>query len=393
VDPLRILLVEDDPADAELLIREIRRSGCRAEFDRVQTAEAMRAALERDAWDAILADYSLPQFSGRAALALMHEMELDLPFIIVSGTVGEDTAVDAMRAGAHDFILKDRLARLVPAIEREVRDGASRREQLRARERIEAERERLLAQLQDTVRARDTFLGIASHELKTPVAILELQLHILRKYGSRDPGRNGSDDVGAALSAISRQTARLRMLIGNVLDVVDITSGEMALVRERVDVGEIANAVVTRVRCDQRPEPVIQLDAESVVSFWDRARIESVIWNLVSNAVKFGDGKPVDVAVKRNGSSMRLTVSDRGIGLSPEERDRIFDKFERAVSERQYGGLGLGLWIVRQIVEAHGGTIDVISEPARGSTFVVDLPLGDQTVNREPGTDAVRENS
>jgi len=111
------------------------------------------------------------------------------------------------------------------------------------------------------------------------------------------------------------------------------------------------------------------------VGVWDRLRIESVVANLVSNAVKFGEGKPITVAVSSDGLVARLAVTDQGIGLSPEQQRRIFEKFERAVSERQYGGFGLGLWIVRQIVEAHEGSILVASEMGKGSTFIVELPI------------------
>src|SRR5437867_1329376 len=132
--PLRVLIVEDCEDDAELLLRELRRGGYAPAFERVDTPEAMSAALARESWDIVIADYSLPQFSRLAALNLVQERALDLPFIIVSGAIGEDTAVAAMKAGAHDYLLKGNLARLVPAIERELREAESRRERRRAEE-------------------------------------------------------------------------------------------------------------------------------------------------------------------------------------------------------------------------------------------------------------------
>lgn len=112
-----------------------------------------------------------------------------------------------------------------------------------------------------------------------------------------------------------------------------------------------------------------------LVGKWDRLRIEQIITNLVSNALKFGQGKEVVVSATSDGESARIQVVDSGIGLSPEDQVRIFQKFERAVPVRHFGGFGLGLWVVRQIVEALGGTISVESEPGRGSTFTVELPL------------------
>ena len=138
-EPLRVLIVEDSEDDAALLVRELRRGGWAPRFERVETAEEMRAALDREPWDLVVADYALPQFSAPAALAIIRECRLDLPFIIVSGTIGEDTAVAAMKAGAHDYLMKGNYARLVPAIERELREDRARRE----RAKLEGERRAL----------------------------------------------------------------------------------------------------------------------------------------------------------------------------------------------------------------------------------------------------------
>jgi signal transduction histidine kinase len=367
------LIVEDSERDALLLVREIRRGGYDPVFERVETASGMRAALERDSWDVVLSDYAMPQFSAPAALALIKEVGLDVPFIILSGTIGEETAVEAMKAGAHDFMIKDRLARLLPAIEREVREAQHRRERIAERARTEAEREKLLTELREAVHARDVFLTIASHELRTPLTALQIQLHLLQRPGRRSPDKG--EELDAALEMIARQVTRLRTLIDNLLDVVHITSGRMTLSRESVNLGDLVSEVIAQLRHMTRSKPDITVEAERVVGVWDRIRIESVTANLISNAVKFGEGKPIKVALSSDGCMARLAVVDHGIGLSPELQSRIFEKFERAVSERHYGGFGLGLWIVRQIVEAHGGSIHVTSETGKGSTFVVELPL------------------
>jgi len=141
--PLRVLIVEDSEDDADLLLRELRRGGYAPAFERVDTPGAMRAALDRNSWDIVLSDFSLPQFSGLAALALLQERGPDLPFILLSGTIGEETAVAAMKAGAHDFMLKGHLARLVPAIERELREAGERR----ARRQAELDLQRLNVEL------------------------------------------------------------------------------------------------------------------------------------------------------------------------------------------------------------------------------------------------------
>jgi DNA-binding NtrC family response regulator len=134
--PLRVLIVEDSEDDALLLIRDLKKGGYDPVYDRVETAEAMRAALRKEPWDVILCDYRLPQFNGLAAIALLKETNIDIPLIIVSGAIGEETAVECMRYGAHDYVMKGNLSRLVPAIERELKEAESRSERKRAEEAL-----------------------------------------------------------------------------------------------------------------------------------------------------------------------------------------------------------------------------------------------------------------
>jgi signal transduction histidine kinase len=377
---LRVLLVEDSEPDTRLLVRELCRGGYTLTLERVQTADDMRAALKAQTWDIVVSDYVMPSFSAPAALAVLKESGLDIPFIIVSGTIGEDTAVEAMRSGAQDFMIKGNLARLLPAIEREVREAKSRRQRLAENARNEAERDRLVCELREAVHVRDTFLGIAAHELKTPLSSLKLQIRLLQKADRGTGAPMSVQELESAVEMIARQATRLQVLIENLLDVVQITSGRMNLDREPVDLSNVVRDVVMAHVQTNRSSPQIVVDAGEVVGLWDRVRLESVIGNLVSNAVKFGEGKPIRISVSSDDSMARIVVSDHGIGIRADEQARIFEKFERAVSERHYGGFGLGLWIVRQIVEAHGGRIRVASEAGQGSTFVVELPLSFLTV-------------
>ena len=373
--PLRVLIVEDSEDDALLLARELGSRGYEPIVERVETADDMRAALNRRSWDIVVSDYSMPSFSGPAALSVLKESHLDIPFIIVSGTIGEETAVEAMRAGAHDFMIKGKLARLLPAIERGIREAESRREGIAERARNETERDRLLNELREAVRVRDTFLAIAAHELKTPLTALQLQIRLLQKSDVRTRAAMSAQELEQAVEMIARQTTRLHVLIENFLEVVNITSGHMDLDRAPVDLRQVVNDIVALDHLGRSgPAIVVDLDGQAV-GLWDRVRLESVIGNLVSNAVKFGEGKPISIAVSCDGSTARVVVTDNGIGIAREEQARIFGKFERAVSERHYGGFGLGLWVARQIVEAHGGSIRVASEAGKGSTFVVELPL------------------
>jgi signal transduction histidine kinase len=174
--------------------------------------------------------------------------------------------------------------------------------------------------------------------------------------------------------------ARLASLIDELLDVSRISEGRLSLQPERLDLAELAREIAARFAEEKRAAPPIAVRAEGpVVGQWDRRRLEQVVENLVSNAVKYGAGSPVEVEVALDGSA-RLTVADGGAGIAARDQARIFERFERAVPSRTVAGLGLGLWIVREIVTASGGTVSVESELNRGSKFTVRLPL-DQAAN------------
>jgi signal transduction histidine kinase len=376
VERLRTLIVEDSESDAELLVRHLKRNGYDVVHQRVQTAQAFAAALRAHEWDVILSDYSMPDFDVATALRILKDGERDVPFIIVSGIVGDETAAAAMRAGAHDFFLKDRLDRLPSAIERELGDARVRLEKRNAIELLkESER-----QLRTAVKARDEFLSIASHELRTPLTPLVLQLEATlavlrtsRRAGAPPPVAN----IEARLETAVRAVGRVTMLINRLLDVTMITSDALTVSPTQVDLGALVEDVVRSMSelASRAGSPLIVTTHEPVTGLWDPAGLETIVTNLLSNAIKFGCGKPIEVEVGRQTDSACLTVVDHGIGIPLDAQQRIFERFERAVPTRHYGGFGVGLWVARQIVRAHGGDISITSAPDTGSTFVVTLPI------------------
>jgi len=232
------------------------------------------------------------------------------------------------------------------------------------------ENEALVAGLRLALRAREDFLTIAGHELRTPLTTLQLALGA----GLRAAGRgDGAELLGEALTRSERQAQRLASVVTHILEIARITRNELVLAPEELDLAAVAREVVERIRGSGGSISIA--GHGPLVGSWDRERIEQVVENLLSNATKFGAGKPVEVAVGRQDGSAVLTVRDHGIGISPEDHARIFERFERAVSARNFSGFGLGLWIVRQNVEAHGGSIAVDSRAGEGSTFTVRLPL------------------
>jgi len=217
------------------------------------------------------------------------------------------------------------------------------------------------------------FLAIASHELKTPLTSLQLHVQGLKRGDTL--AKLTLDKLEVKIDRIARQVTRLTTLVNGLFDVLRITQSRMTLACEEVDLAEVVRDVVAQTKdILQLAESPVSLRAEPVVGFWDRARIETVVSNLLSNAAKFGAHKPIEVTVSSHNGSAWLVVADHGIGIAPEAQRRIFHKFERAVPVEHYGGFGLGLWIVRQIIEAHGGGIQIDSRLGEGSTFTIELP-------------------
>ncbi|HEY0705325.1 MAG TPA: PAS domain-containing sensor histidine kinase [Polyangia bacterium] len=233
------------------------------------------------------------------------------------------------------------------------------------------------AKLHEAVQARDDFLSIAAHELRTPLTSLQLQIDSLLKGYRSDQASNGKSDFGKKLATAARQTERLGSLIDALLDVSRLTGGQLALHDEELDLRDVVKDLVernrqaaTRAGCSLR----LEAPARGIVGRWDRTRVEQVLLNLMSNAMKYGAGKPIDIKVEDCGDRVRLRVRDRGIGVAAEDAERIFHCFERAVPNESFGGLGLGLFISRQVVESYGGSITVEPAVAPGAAFLVELP-------------------
>jgi signal transduction histidine kinase len=235
---------------------------------------------------------------------------------------------------------------------------------------------RLFHEAQEAVRTRDEFLAIASHELRTPLTPLKLQLGRLLRQAA-DP------DLREKLALADRQVDRLTALVTQLLDVSRIASGRLLLEPSLIDLGIVVRREVDNasIEAKKRGNDLRVYASDPVYGVWDCARLEQVIANLLSNAIKYGEGKPIDVTIVANDAVARLSVKDNGIGIPEIHHARIFERFERAVSARHFGGFGLGLWIVRQIVEASGGTIRVESAEGQGALFVVELPRSRESIS------------
>ncbi len=234
--------------------------------------------------------------------------------------------------------------------------------------------------LESAVKIRDEFVSIASHELRTPLTSLQLQLESFQILLERDGESVANTRWSTKLAAAMRHTRRLSKLTDALLDISRLNTGRFLLDLEEFDLTHAAGETVdgwheeaNRTGCELRFH-----EGAPSVGFWDRLRIEQALINLISNAIKYAPGKPVDISIDVIESQVWIAVQDRGLGIDAKDKERIFQQFERAVSSRHYGGLGLGLFITRQIVEASGGSIDVTSEMEKGSTFRICLPIRTQ---------------
>jgi signal transduction histidine kinase len=382
--PLRVLFVEDQEKDADLLALELRRGGYDLVHERVDTPGSFASALQRQEWDIVLCDWRMPAFSAPAALAMVKEKRANLPFIVVSGTIGEETAVEALRSGAHDFMTKDRLSRLLPAIDRELREAASRAA------RMKLERQHRQAQ---KLEAMGHFAGGIAHDFNNLLTVILGYVDLaLRRLPEGDP-------LQQQLRVVREASEHAATLVGQIL----------AFSRQQVVIPRVFDLNTVAAGMDKLLRRVIGEDLELVLTLGadlgriraDPGQVEQVLMNLVVNArdampeggrliietanlgVEAGD--PHCHLGLQPGPHVLLSVTDTGIGMDEETQERIFEPFFTTKGEGK--GTGLGLATAFGIVKQSGGGIFVRSEPGRGTTFRVYFPR----VDEEAGPLAVSE--
>jgi signal transduction histidine kinase len=381
---LSALIVEDNEQDATLLVRELRRGGYDLSFDRVETPDAMRAALDARSWDIVLSDYSMPRFSAPAALALVRERNLDLPFIIISGTVGEETAVASLRAGAHDFLVKGSLARLLPAIGREMREADLRSEKKKIQEQL------LISERMASV----GFLAASvAHEINNPLAILvsnlELASEQVNRFAAGAP-RDGLPDLLTeqigALAAPLRDAHEAAERIRHIArDLKVFSRSDDAESRGPVDIRSVLESAIRMASNEVRHRARLTRDYTDVAPVNGSAsRLSQVFLNFIINAAQAipeGNAESNEIKiVTRMDSSGRVAIEfhDTGAGISADVLPHIFDAF--FTTKTAAIGTGLGLAICLRIVTDHDGEISVNSRVGSGTVFRIVL----RAANEQP---------
>ncbi len=424
-NPIRVLIIEDNKDDAKLEIEELRSLDFDIVFEVIETRKALREALKFKSWDCIISDYSMPQFNGLDALTDLKDTEIDIPFILISGTIGEETAVAAMKAGAHDYIMKDNLSRLIPAFERELREAEVRRQKRNADEALKTSVENLKKQnaeyqtlnveylqqneeltesldriqkmnaelviaknrAEESDKLKSSFLANMSHEIRTPLnGILGFSDFL------KDPmlPKNKSEKYVEIIQSSGKQ---LLTIIDDILDISKIEAGQMSLYLEATDISELMQELHQQFRMEAElknlsfilnPE---NLD-EHIVINTDVNRLRQVFCNLIINAIKFTSRGTIEFGLTLKNNFIGFYIKDTGIGIAPEDHSIIFRPFSKVAkaSNLIYGGTGLGLSISKALIEQLGGTITVKSEPNKGSSFIFTIPYAknSSTHTRKP---------
>jgi signal transduction histidine kinase len=358
------ILIADDHVDVRNYLTRLlgRRWTVEAVGDGAAALEAIRTRRP----DLVIADVMMPGLDGLELLRTLREdpQTSIIPVLLLSGGVVEEERVAGLEAGAADYLSKPFSGReLVARVQTHIELS-----HLRAQAHLAQTR-----QLEEHMASRDAFFAAASHELRNPIHSLQLQLLALARRAEREASAPELEWVHARLGTATKQLSRLTKLVDTLLDVSRIASGRLPLVLEDVDLAEIVSDAFERL--DPGEQAQITLTLTPTVGRWDRLRLDQVVTNLVSNAIKYGEGQPIDIVVSADSERARLEVTDHGIGIAPHHQERVFERFERAVTDRRYAGFGLGLWITSRIVEEFGGTLSLRSELGVGSTFIVELPV------------------
>jgi signal transduction histidine kinase len=365
---LRALLVEDNALDAALVVRALNKDGFNVTADVVQDEATFTRVLRANPPEVVLADYNLPNWKGMESLAILRREGLDIPMILVSGALGDVNAVECIKQGATDYVLKDGLARLPEVVRRALREKSERTWRRQAEEDLARKVDELARSNADL----EQFAYVASHDLQEPLRMVTAYTQLLaeRYRGKLD------ENADKFIAYASDGAQRMQVLIRDLLAFSRVGGKEAP---GSVDCNTVMKDALQALAAAIEESAAVVRYGELPVVWADRTQVAQVFQNLIGNAIKFRGKEPplVSVLAEKAGQQWQFSVSDNGIGIAPEYAENVFVVFQRLHGRGEYPGNGIGLAICKKIVEHNGGKIWVESQAESGSTFKFTLPCYD----------------
>ena len=357
---LRALIVEDDPSDVELVLHSLRTGGFDVDGDVIQTPAEFAASIRGKSYELILADYRLPAWNGMATVEQLRQQGLDIPVVMVSGALGELMAVECIKQGASDYVLKDQLGRLPGSVDRALRE-----------KRLRDEHRQTQQELARSNRDLEQFAYVASHDLQEPLRMVAAYTQLLAERYQGQLDANADKYIHYAVDGALRMQTLVQDLLAfsrvgrngrdpravNMKGILELVLDNLqTVIRE------------TNAQVDVHPLPEVVVDATQMVQLFQ---------NLIGNALKFRgrDAVRISITGERNEREWTFSVTDNGIGIALEHAETVFVIFKRLHTQAEYPGSGIGLAICKKIVEQHGGRIWVESRPGQGASFKFTLPM------------------
>jgi two-component system, sensor histidine kinase and response regulator len=373
---LRALLVEDNALDATLVLRALYKEGFDVTADVVQDEKAFTRVLSGNPPDVVLADYNLPTWKGMEALTVLRREGLDIPMILVSGALGDVTAVECIKQGATDYVLKDGLARLPEVVRRALREKKERGLRQQAEQNLANKVEELARSNADL----EQFAYVASHDLQEPLRMVAAYTQLLAERYRGKLDETADKYIGYA----SEGALRMQVLIQDLLAFSRVGRNRECA---SVDCQAVMNEVEQTLAAAIQESGAVITHAELPVVWADRTQMAQVFQNLIGNAIKFrGKEQPViSFRAEQQNQHWLFSVADNGIGIAPEYAESIFVVFQRLHARTEYPGNGIGLAICKKIIEHYGGRIWVESQAGAGSTFKFTIPIQDADKKEEAG--------
>jgi signal transduction histidine kinase len=364
---LKVLLVEDNQTDGELVLHELRRGGFDVEGEVVDSADTFRQRLKERTPDLVLADYNLGQWRGMEALEIMRSEGLDIPLILVSGTLGDVTAVECIKQGATDYVLKDSLARLPESVRRALQETKTRQGMRLAHEELARKAEELARSNAEL----EQFAYVASHDLQEPLRMVANYTQLLaeRYRGKLD------DQADKFIHYAVDGAARMQTLIQDLMAFSRAVRQESGVTS--TDCNEVVKQALGNLQKAVQESGAIVTFDELPIVMANIGQLRQIFQNLIGNAIKFRRTEPplIHIGKGRKGSEWVFSVADNGIGIVSENREIIFAVFRRLHTQTEYPGNGIGLAICKRIVEQAGGKIWVEPQAAPGTTVKFTWPL------------------